>query len=237
MPIYNWLGGGEVSHATAKIYQDKVSELLELDGFILIQTSSDVAMTPDLIFRKPDTEGKTDIYVETKFDDVSLSDKEFLSELATYFVLYTSKQGDPFDFYIFCRKLKNLSKWKQIFSANSYDENTCEAFFKNLLENEDLNEQSREKVRERGFDNFKKFIDDTYVHQMDYERLLMKIEERKKGRKNRCYGYDYYIRELPPISQKQDVTQWGGLNVLLNNAGNAWGGAVEDVNDIYSKVN
>jgi hypothetical protein len=70
MPIYNWLGGAETSHATAQIYKDKVAELLQLDSYILIQTSSDVAMTPDLILRKPDTEGKTEIYVETKFDDV-----------------------------------------------------------------------------------------------------------------------------------------------------------------------
>jgi hypothetical protein len=82
MPINNWLGGAEASHATSKHYQDKVIEFLQLDGFILIQSSSDVGRLPDLIFRKPDTEGNTDIYVETKFDDVSLSDKPFLSECA-----------------------------------------------------------------------------------------------------------------------------------------------------------
>ena len=74
----------------------------------MIQTSSDVAMSPDLIFRKPEAEGKTDIYVETKFDDVSLSDKEFPSELATYFILYSSKQTEPFDFYLYCQKTKEL---------------------------------------------------------------------------------------------------------------------------------
>jgi len=42
MPLNNWLGGAEASHATSKHYRDKVSELLQLDGFILIQTSSDV---------------------------------------------------------------------------------------------------------------------------------------------------------------------------------------------------
>ena len=85
MPLYNLLGGAEASHATGQQYRDKVAELLQLDGYILVHSSSDVGKSPDLIFRKPDTEGNTDIYVETKFDEVSLSDKEFLSELAALF--------------------------------------------------------------------------------------------------------------------------------------------------------
>ena len=113
MPINNWLGGAEASHATSKHYRDKVVEFLQLDGFILIQTSSDVGRSPDLIFRKPDTEGNTDINVETKYDDVSLSDKTFLSELATYFILYTAKKTEPPDLYLYFRKLKNYSKWQK----------------------------------------------------------------------------------------------------------------------------
>ena len=236
MPIYNWLGGAEASHATAQHYKDKVVEFLQLEGYILIQSSSDVGMTPDLIFRKPDTEGKTDIYVETKFDDVSLSDKTFLSELATYFLLYTSKQVEPFDFYMFFRKLKNVTKWKLIFSANSYDEITAQAFFKNLLENEDLDEPSRQKAKEQGFDNFKRFITDTYVHQLDYERLLMQIDERKKGKKNRCYGYEYYLRELPPISQKQQII--GNFAEIKKYKGSVYCWEIGNArySDIYSRV-
>jgi hypothetical protein len=236
MPIYNWLGGAETSHATAQIYKDKVAELLQLDSYILIQTSSDVAMTPDLILRKPDTEGKTDIYVETKFDDVSLSDKDFLSELARYFILYTSNLTEPFDFYLYFRKLRNFSKWKQIFSANSYDEEICKAFFKTLIENEDLNDQSQQKVKEKGFDNFKKFIADTYVHQMDYERLLMKIEQRKKGQKNQTYGYEYYLRELPPINQKQQII--GNFAEIKNFSGSIYSWEIYNAQykDIYNAI-
>ena len=86
MSLYNLLGGAEASHATGKQYMDKVAEFLQLDGYILVQSSSDVCKSPDLIFRKPDTEGNLDVYVETKYTDVSLSDKEFLSEL---YILYT----------------------------------------------------------------------------------------------------------------------------------------------------
>jgi len=204
MPIYNWLGGAEVSHSTSELYKQKVIEFLEIDGYILIQTSSQVAMTPDLIFRKPELEGKADIYVETKFDDVSLSDEDFLSELGRYFILYMSGT-ETFDLYLFVRKCKNLSKWKQIFSANSYDENKCVALFKILSHNEQLSEEERRKIEDKGFEDFRRFISDTYVHQMDYDRLLMRIEEKKKGRKDRTYGYDYYLRELPPIKDKQEI--------------------------------
>ncbi len=204
MPIYNWSGGREVSHTTAKGYQDKVIELMELEGHILIKKSSDVSMTPDLIFRKPETEGNTDIYVETKFADVSLSDKDFLSELARYFILYTSNK-EPFDFHMYIRKLKNLSKWKQIFSAHLYDEKTCKAFFESMSTNDQLDAETQMKIQEEGFDAFRKFITDTYVNQMDYQILLMKIEEKKKGKTNLTYGYDYYLRELTPLKQKQQI--------------------------------
>jgi len=226
MPIYNWLGGGEVSHTTADIYKQKVIEFLELDGFILIQTSSRVAMTPDLIFRKPELEGKTDIYVETKYDDVSLSDRDFLSELGRYFILYMSGTADTFDLYLFVRKCKNLSKWKQIFSANSYDENKCVTFFRTLSQNEDLNKEERQKIEEKDFEDFKRFISDTYIHQMDYDRLLMRIEEKKKGRKDRSYGYDYYLRELPPIKHKQQII--GNFVEIENYSGSLYSYAIED---------
>jgi hypothetical protein len=236
MPIFNWLGGAEASHATAKHYQDKVAELLQLDGFILIQSSSDVGRLPDLIFRKPDTEGNTDIYVETKFDDVSLSDKQFLSELATYFALYTAQKTEPFDLYLYFRKLKNYTKWNQIFSANVYDEATCEAFFRNLSENSERDERVREKVKEKGFDRFKRFVADTYVNQISYDGLLMKINARNKGKKNRRYGYEYFIREPSPIKQKQKII--GNFAEIKKYSGSiySWEIGCASYSDIYDRI-
>jgi len=236
MPIYNWSGGAEASHTTAQHYKDKVVELLQLDGFILIQSSSDVGKSPDLIFRKPDTEGNTDIYAETKFDDVSLSDKKFLSELATYFILYTAKKTEPFDLHLYFRKLKNYSKWNQIFSANMYDEATCEAFFQTLLKNKELDERTRERVKEKGFDNFKRFVADTYVNQISYDGLLMKINARNRGKKNRCYGYEYFIRELSPIKQKQQVI--GNFAEIKKYSGSiySWEIGYARYSDIYDRI-
>ena len=94
-----------------------------------------------------------------------------------------AKKNEPFDFYLYFRKLKNYSKWNQIFSANTYDEKTCEAFYQTMLDNKELSQQSREKVKEKGFDNFKRFIADTYVNQINYDGLLMKIDARNKGKK------------------------------------------------------
>ncbi|MCL5949141.1 MAG: hypothetical protein M1490_01525 [Candidatus Bathyarchaeota archaeon] len=196
------MGGAEVSHVTSSLYKQKVVELLELDGYVLVKSSSDVSMTPDLIFRKPESEGKTDIYVESKYADVSIGDADFLEEFAKYLVMYESERVEPFDFYLFFRKCKNSAKWKQIFSAQHYDEDICQAFFKAILENEKLNDDIKHKVEENGFVVFKKFVADTYVNQINYDTLLMKIEEKqRKG----TSGYDYYLRELPPIKQKQKI--------------------------------
>jgi hypothetical protein len=236
MPINNWLGGAEASHATSKLYKDKVSELLQLDGFILIQTSSDVGRSPDLLFRKPDTEGNTDIYVETKYDDVSLSDTTFLSELATYFIEYTSKKSEPPDIYLYFRRLKNFSKWRQIFDANKYDEGICKAFFETMVNNKALNEQIREKVKNWGFDHFKKFVADTYVNQINYDGLLMKIDERNKGKKNPLFGYQYYIRELSPMEGRQQII--GNFAEILNYSGSIYSWEIRYLNyrDIYARL-
>ena len=233
MPIFNWSGGAEVSHTTAKGYQDKVTELMELEGYILIKSSSDVSMTPDLIFRKPESEGNTDIYVETKFADVSLSDKDFLAELARYFILYTSNK-EPFDFYMYFRKVRNYSKWKQIFQFN--DETTCISFFDTLLANKEINEETRQKIIQKGFEIFKKFISDTYVNQIDYQTLLMKIEQKKKGKDNRTFGYEYYLRELPPIKQKQQII--GNFSEITKYSGQIYCWEIYNANyrDIYNVI-
>ena len=137
-----------------------------------------------------------------------------------------SRTADAFDLYLFVRKCKNLSKWKQIFSASSYDENKCVTFFKTLSQNEGLNKEERQKIEEKDFQDFRRFISDTYVHQMDYDRLLMRIEEKKKGRKDRTYGYDYYLRELPPIKDKQQII--GNFVEIENYSGSLYSYAIED---------
>lgn len=236
MPINNWLGGAEASHATSILYLNKVSELLQLDGFILIQKSSDVGRSPDLLLRKPDTEGKTVINVETKYADVSLSDPTFLSELSTYFILYTDKKPEPPDTYLYFRKLKNITKWRKIFDANKYDEAVCKAFYETLVNNKELGEQLRDKVKERGFEPFRRFVADTYVNQINYDGLLMRIDERNKGKKNPLYGYQIYIRELSPMKGKQQII--GNFAEIMKFMGSiySWELIHSRYRDIYARI-
>lgn len=100
---------------------------------------------------------------------------------------------------------KIFQNGKKFFSANSYNEETSLKFFDKLSENEKLTEENQQKIKEKNFEDFKKFISDTYIHQLDYDRLLMRITERKRGKEDRTSCYEYYLRELPPIKQKQQI--------------------------------
>jgi len=204
MPLFNYLGGQEVSHQTSEQYKEKIIDLMELDGFILVRSSSSVALTQDLVFRKPIIEGDIEIYVETKFADVSLSDKSFLTELGRYFILYETKKDRPFDFYMFLRKCRNWNKWRQIFSSQSYNEDTSAKLYKDILEKAELNTDEFSKIRNMEFRFFKRFLSDTYVNQISYDRLLMEIEKRSKNRKS-LSGYDFYLQEFDPFHSRENI--------------------------------
>jgi len=204
VPLFNYLGGQEVSHQTSEQYKEKIIELMELDGFILVGSSSSTAMTQDLVFRKPITEGDIEIFVETKFDDVSLSDKSFLTELGRYFILYNAKKDRPFDFYMFLRKCRNWNKWRQIFSSQSYLEETSAKLYHDILEKSELNEDELIRLRNTNFEDFERFLSDTYVNQISYDRLLMEIEKKSKNSPS-LSGYEFYLQEFEPFRSRENI--------------------------------
>lgn len=204
MPFFSYLGGQEVSHQTSEQYKEKIIDFMNFDGFILIRSSSSVVLTEDLVFRRPFIEGDTEIYVETKFDDVSLSDKSLLTELGRYFILYVAKKDRPFDFYMFIRKCVNLKKWKQIFTSQSYNEETSVKLYNDILEKSELNEDEFIRIRKMSFKAFEQFLSDTYVHQISYVRLLQEIEKRSKNSKS-LSGLDYYLQEFEPFRSKEKI--------------------------------
>lgn len=206
MPTYNWMGGSEVSGKNSEIYKSKVIELMGLDGYLLIRDSSDVAMTPDLIFKKPFTEGPTEIWVESKYDDVSLYDVKFLSEVAKYFISYMQKDAnEKFDLYFFIRYCKSWLKWRNIFESRLYKKDLAHEFFERINERAKLQEVEKEKLCSYTFDDFEKFLSDCYIHRVNYDGLLMKIDERNNENKF-LTAKQYYTRELKPLISRDRIT-------------------------------
>ena len=117
---------------------------MELDGYILYGDSSLVSMLPDLIFKKLTIEGEQEIWVETKYQDVSLSDTDFLIELARYFISYINiKSEEKFDFYLYVRRAVNWNRWRKIFTSISYDDVEALKIYEALLENDKLTDDEK----------------------------------------------------------------------------------------------
>jgi len=204
MPIENWMGEREVSGQNAEVYKNKVIEVLSLDGYLLIKNSSDTSGTADIIFKKPYTEGDIEIWIETKYADVSLSDKDFLTELARYFINYLNKD-EKFDLYFFIRKCKNWPRWRHVFDNTLYQQEEVTKLYNIMKEKAKLQDIEKKKILESTFFNFESFITDCYVHQVNYDGLLMKIEKYKTDNK-RFSAEKFYTRELGPLNERSTVT-------------------------------
>ena len=199
------MGGQEASHKSSENYKEKVIELLDSDGYILVGNSSRMGMISDLIFKKPITEGDTELVVETKYADVSLSDADLRTELVRYFLLYMNKRDDPFDFYLFIRKCRNWNKWRKIFDPAIYNENDARSYFNKITHKTKLTKPELDKFVSYCFEHFEVFLSDTYIHQVNYDGLIMKIDELKND-KFIDSGMDFYLRELKPIVSRNELT-------------------------------
>ena len=198
------MGGQETSHKSSENYKSKVTELLDSDGYILVGSSSRTGMISDLIFKKPSTEGDTELVVEVKYANVGLSDSSFRTELVRYFLLYMKTYNDPFDFYIFVRKCRNWDRWRKIFDSTVYNEENARTYFNKITDKSKLNEDEMNNFAKYTFEDFEVFVSDTYVHQVNYDGLIMKIEELKKDRFVDS-GMEFYLRELKPIISRDKI--------------------------------
>ena len=199
------MGGSEVSGKNADLYKNKVIEVLGLNGYLLIKNSSNVQQTPDLIFKKPYTEGDTEIWVETKYSDVSLSDTDFLTELARYFLNYMLRPYDEkFDLFLFLRKCKNWERWRHVFDNILYKKEESYNTYSNMINKANLRDEEKDKIQSFYFFDFESFLSDCYVHQVNYDGLLMKILEYKTDYR-KFTSELFYTRELRPLKSRSTI--------------------------------
>lgn len=206
MPFFNLQGGKEASGENSEKYKKKIERFMELNGYYKIQDSKDFATTADMKFARPQTEGSTPIWVEAKWDDVGRYDKRFLTELGRYFIEYASHpESERFDLYIFVRYCSAVGKWRHIFDAKLRRKDAVSDLFEKLREKNSLESEELEKIDRLGLVEFRQFITDCYVFQVDYQKLLMEIETME-DRGDRHKIKDYYLKERDPINATVDLT-------------------------------
>lgn len=198
------MGGSEVSNKTSENYKSKIIEYMGRDGYKLIRNSSDQSMTEDLVFKKLPPEDKREIWVESKYTDLSISDSDFLTELGRYFISYMLKNvNEKFDLYVFVRKCSNLNRWKHVFDNRLFQKEEAKKIYKYLSNKTNLREEELEKFNDFSYEDFKKFLGDSYVYQVNYEGLMMKINEFKEKERNAIKTF--YTKEREPLNDGENI--------------------------------
>ncbi len=91
-----------------RIINQKITKYMKADGYFLVADSSDRSMLPDQIFKCPLREGTTEIWVEAKYTDLSITNSDFQVELARYFIEYMHREkSERFDLFFFIRNCQN----------------------------------------------------------------------------------------------------------------------------------
>ncbi len=160
-------------------YKKKVIEFMESRGHVKIHDSGRESVLPDIILKIPLVEGDKETWVEIKYSELSLSDKQFLNELGRFFNGYMLRDElKRFNFYIFAKKFVNQQKWRNIFEETKcYDKDV-----KNLMEKISQNLQGDDLIQfqKYTFDDFVFFITDCSIVEGDYEDLFREIAINKE---------------------------------------------------------
>lgn len=181
MTFINLLGEREALTANSEQYKAKITNFMRKQGYVLVADSSVEGRFADLIFARPEVDGKTETWVEAKYEELSLSNKKFISELGKYYASYLSMNPESrFKFFMFIKRCKNLNVWKNIFDPAKEKLKEIERLFEKVIEfsQGDI----AEKIRKSGMDAFLEFIRDTRIYQGNYDSLCLKIDqiERQK---------------------------------------------------------
>lgn len=172
-------GARESKTANSEEYKKNVIEFMQSKSYVKTHDSARDAILPDLIFKMPLVEGDKETWVEIKYSELSLKDKQFLNELGRIFNGYMLRnESKRFSYFIFAKKFLNQIKWRNIFEETKGYEKDVKEFQKlisNSLDGEDL-----KKFREYGYDDFVFFITECSIFDADYTDLLREININKE---------------------------------------------------------
>src|SRR3989344_2917640 len=167
MAITNYEGEREATVHDSSSYGKKIIEFMELRDYSLVKDSYTDGIFQDKVFRRPNFDGEKETYVEIKYTNLSLSDKDFLAGFGKYFIMYM-ESSTKFYFKLFARNLKNFTTWIK----------------------ESLSEDLKNKFNSFEMRDFKAFVGQIEIIKIGYEKLIQKItdlKENKKFNKNENY--------------------------------------------------
>ncbi len=160
-------------------YKRKVIDYMQSKGYVNTLDSARDSILPDLIFKIPLVEGNKETWIEIKYTELRLKDKQFLNEIGRVFNGYMLRnEFKKFSYFIFAKKFKNQKLWRNIFEETKCYEKDVKDFQKSIhdsLEKEDL-----KQFQQHSYDDFIFFITDCSIVDADYEDLLRTIDSNKE---------------------------------------------------------
>jgi len=201
MAFINLLGEREALSQTSENYKSMIIEYMKTRSYHLIKDSSTDANLPDLVFKRPLVDGDRETIVESKFTDLSLSDKNFLEELGRHFIMYMKRQPqNKFFLYIFVRRCKAVNNWKKVFEESKLFDSDIKQLMKRV--EKVIHEEYKKEFERYNHDDFLTFISDCTIIQADYQGLLMKVDELRKSKKFDLNAS--YLKDESEVSKKPE---------------------------------
>jgi hypothetical protein len=175
LPITNLGMRREALTGSGEFYKKKLIEYLEVSRGLFPKMDSFIEGTlADCILF--DKNSKTEYWLEAKATTVSLTDTDFISELAKYLSAYLNKSPENrFKMIIGVQNYRNKEDFEKIY------EELDEASLKKLLDSliTVAERSSKEIITNAKFTDIKKFFEDTEIIRATSQKLQDAIEKRR----------------------------------------------------------
>lgn len=178
MTFISLKGNRESLNQNSESFKSKIIEYMTQRGFFLINDSANDGIFTDLIFKRPLIEGDKETRAESKFTELSLKDKDFLKGLGVYFNMFNIKK---FSLFIFVKKCKNPSQWKEVFDDAKMNSEEIDKLRGSILSA--LDGVEKKTFEKYNLSEFLAFASEITLIQGDYPSLLQSIDEMKKTEK------------------------------------------------------
>jgi hypothetical protein len=218
MPVNRHSGGQETSHDIGEKYRKLVAEYYRAKGYIIERQSNHHATTEDIAAvsvseeyevvsggkEVPSREYFKEVRIEAKAGNLSRLDKRFITELLRVFIDYQKwKEADRwFEYHIFTSDLQASNDWERVFDREGHADKGIKDYYNETIERHKLNDEEVEIFTSYGFEEFKEFLTDVFVHEAEKPRLREMVEDERKIDRSK---WDYYTREFRAYDQAETL--------------------------------
>lgn len=198
----NLAGGQEASHHSGEAYRRKVEEYLESTGEFQSVGDSHSG-TSDIRLVRPVHKEKKVFRVETKNSKLSITNPDFLTELARQFIDQNTGSED-FEFRVYAEDYANQSKWRNVFDDPIRKHDEVEKFWTDLKEKHNLNDDETAAFEQLDFDDFWEFLEIVHIKKVPYGRLSELIDDHD-AREDWKKKYEFYVQDNEPVKERKPL--------------------------------